>query len=111
MEICAEHVLVDPNVRVRDEDFVFQEHKRSSDRATNPFKGELVFQEHKRCTIGAWERALFDGLPGYMWLFRNWLYWRQEVFGIGYTLKPEYLKFAEGLALRYLREAVPDPAD
>jgi cation diffusion facilitator CzcD-associated flavoprotein CzcO len=60
--------------------------------------------------IRAWERALFDGLPGYMWLFRNWLYWRQEVFGIGYTLKPEYLKFAEGLALRYLRKAVPDPA-
>lgn len=60
--------------------------------------------------IHSWERVLFAWLPGYMWVFRNWLYWRQEVFGIGYTLKPQYLKFAERLALDYLRRAVPDPA-
>jgi cation diffusion facilitator CzcD-associated flavoprotein CzcO len=59
--------------------------------------------------IHAWERALFRHVPGYMWAFRNWLYWRQEIFGIGYTLKPEYLKFAEKIALRYLERAVPDP--
>ena len=59
--------------------------------------------------IKGWERAAFRWLPGYMWGFRNWLYWRQEIFGIGYTLKPEYLKFAEGIALRYLKRAVPDP--
>ena len=44
-------------VRVRHADFVFQEHKRPSDRASKPFDEELVFQEHKRCTIGAWERS------------------------------------------------------
>lgn len=60
--------------------------------------------------IHGWERALFRWLPGYMSGFRNWLYWRQEIFGIGYTLKPEYLKFAEVLALRYLQRAVPDPS-
>ena len=60
--------------------------------------------------IHGWERALFRWLPGYMWLFRNVLYWRQEVFGIGYTLKPNYLKFVETLAHRYLRRAVPDAA-
>ncbi len=60
--------------------------------------------------IHGWERALFRWLPWYMWLFRNVLYWRQEVFGIGYTLKPKYLKFAETLAHRYLRRAVPDAA-
>jgi cation diffusion facilitator CzcD-associated flavoprotein CzcO len=58
--------------------------------------------------IRPWERALFELLPGYMLAFRNWLYWRQEIFGIGYTLKPEYLAFAERLALDYLRRAVPD---
>ncbi|HJU65410.1 MAG TPA: NAD(P)/FAD-dependent oxidoreductase [Gemmatimonadaceae bacterium] len=60
--------------------------------------------------IHEWERSLFRGMPGYMWAFRNWLYWRQEIFGIGYTLKPQYLKFAERIALNYLREAVHDPA-
>ena len=45
-----------------------------------------------------------------MWAFRNWLYWRQEVFGIGYTLKPQYLEFAERLGHNYLRKAVPDAA-
>ena len=38
--------------------------------------------------IKGWERAAFRWLPGYMWGFRNWLYWRQEILGIGYTLKP-----------------------
>ena len=59
--------------------------------------------------IHGWERAFFRWLPGYMWAFRNWLYWRQEVFGIGYTLKPQYLKLAERVALNYLRQTVPDP--
>jgi cation diffusion facilitator CzcD-associated flavoprotein CzcO len=58
--------------------------------------------------IRAWERTLFRSVPGYMWAFRNWLYWRQEIFGIGYTLQPKYLKFAEGLALRHLQSVVPD---
>jgi cation diffusion facilitator CzcD-associated flavoprotein CzcO len=60
--------------------------------------------------IHGWEHAFFRWFPGYMWAFRNWLYWRQEVFGIGYTLQPRYLKFAEVLAHRYLARAVPDPA-
>jgi cation diffusion facilitator CzcD-associated flavoprotein CzcO len=60
--------------------------------------------------IRRWEQVLFRMLPGYMAGLRNYLYWRQEVLGIGYTLKPKYLKLAERVALRYLKEAVPDPA-
>jgi cation diffusion facilitator CzcD-associated flavoprotein CzcO len=58
--------------------------------------------------IRAWERACFRWLPGYMRGFRNFLYWRQEIFGIGYTLNPKYLAFAERWALDYLARTVPD---
>lgn len=59
--------------------------------------------------IREWEQRLFRWLPGYMFGLRNYLYWRQEILGVGYTLKPKILKLAEKLALKYLREAVPDP--
>ena len=57
-----------------------------------------------------WERALFRSLPAAMWVFRNFIYWRHELLGIGYTLKPHYLAVAEHIALRYLRRTVADPA-
>jgi len=59
--------------------------------------------------IHQWERALFRWMPGYMRAFRNWLYWRQEIFGIGYTLKPKYLKIAENYARKFLERTVADP--
>lgn len=59
--------------------------------------------------IRAWEQRLFRWLPGYGFALRNYLYWRQEILGVGYTLQPRLLKLAEKLALNYLREAVPDP--
>lgn len=59
--------------------------------------------------IRSFERAAFRWVPGVMTGFRWYLYWRQEFLGIGYTLKPGWLKLAEKLALRYLRKCVPDP--
>jgi cation diffusion facilitator CzcD-associated flavoprotein CzcO len=60
--------------------------------------------------LRAWERALFRSLPASMWAFRNFIYWRHELLGIGYTLKPHYLAVAERIALGYLQKTVGDPA-
>jgi cation diffusion facilitator CzcD-associated flavoprotein CzcO len=60
-------------------------------------------------SIHGWERSLFRRLPGYMRLFRTRLYLRQEVVGLGYTVKPKYMRLLEQYARRHLRKSVSDP--
>ncbi len=60
-------------------------------------------------SIHGWERFLFRRLPGYMRLFRTRLYLRQEVVGLGYTVKPKYMRLLEQYARRHLRKSVSDP--
>ena len=55
-----------------------------------------------------WERFLFRRFPGYMRLFRTRLYLRQEVVGLGYTVKPKYMRLLEQYARRHLRKSVSD---
>jgi cation diffusion facilitator CzcD-associated flavoprotein CzcO len=43
-------------------------------------------------------------------LFRTSLYLRQEVVGLGYTVKPKYMRLLEQYARRHLRKSVSDPA-
>ena len=59
--------------------------------------------------IHVWERFLFRRFPGYMRLFRTRLYLRQEVVGLGYTVKPKYMRLLEQYARRHLRKSVSDP--
>jgi cation diffusion facilitator CzcD-associated flavoprotein CzcO len=60
--------------------------------------------------IRGWERFLFRYLPGYMRLFRAWLYWRQEALAIGYTISPKVLKPVEKWARRHIARHIADPA-
>ena len=59
-------------------------------------------------SIHGWERFLFRRFPGYMRLFRTRLYLRQEVVGLGYTVKPKYMRLLEQYARRHLRKSVSD---
>jgi cation diffusion facilitator CzcD-associated flavoprotein CzcO len=59
--------------------------------------------------IRDWERTLFRWVPGYMRAFRNYLYWQQEVLGLGYTVNPKYMTLLRKWALSNLRKKVPDP--
>jgi len=55
------------------------------------------------------EKALFR-VPGVRWLHRQRLYWRHELRAIPFTLEPRILRVAQRLAIRHLRQQVPDPA-
>ncbi len=56
-----------------------------------------------------WEISLFEKLPGAMRAFRSFLYWQQEMLGLGYAVKPAFMKVFDGWARRYLQRSVPDP--
>ena len=60
--------------------------------------------------IHAWERAMFQYVPGSMRMFRNLLYWRQEMLGLGYTINPWFMKLLSRWSLDHLRRSVADPA-
>jgi cation diffusion facilitator CzcD-associated flavoprotein CzcO len=60
--------------------------------------------------IRAWERSLFRWMPGYMRMFRNFLYWRQELLALGLTVNPKYMKSVEKMARTHIECNVADLA-
>ena len=60
--------------------------------------------------IGGWERRLFRCTPGYMRLFRDLLYWRQEVLAVGFTGNLKFMKRIERFARRHIAKSLSDPA-
>jgi cation diffusion facilitator CzcD-associated flavoprotein CzcO len=60
--------------------------------------------------IRAWERMLFRWTPGYMRMFRNFLYWRQELLALGLTVNPKYMKGVEKFARQHIERNVRDSA-
>jgi len=60
--------------------------------------------------IRGWERALFRWAPGYMWLFRKLLYWRQELLAVGFTVNPKFMKRIEQFARKHIARSIADPA-
>ncbi|HVJ55138.1 MAG TPA: NAD(P)/FAD-dependent oxidoreductase [Aliidongia sp.] len=56
------------------------------------------------------ERKLFRWLPGYRWLLRKSIYWRNEFLALGFVVNPNILRKAAGPALKFLEAMVPDPA-
>jgi len=58
--------------------------------------------------IGRREQSLLRRIPGLTRLYRNALYWRQELLGLGF-LHPRLMEQARKMALRHLEKQVPDP--
>jgi cation diffusion facilitator CzcD-associated flavoprotein CzcO len=60
--------------------------------------------------IHGWESFLFRWAPGYMCLFRNLIYWRQELLALGFTVNPKYMRTIEKFARKNIERGISDPA-
>ncbi len=49
-------------------------------------------------------------MPFLQTLARQSIYWKREALALGFVVEPRILKLVEGLALRYLKASVKDPA-
>ena len=56
--------------------------------------------------IGAREQWALDHVPLYRLLSRWWIYWRQEMLALGFTVKPQLLGRARKMGLHLLRKQV-----
>ncbi len=56
-----------------------------------------------------WEKFLLRHLPPVRWLFRYFLYWRQEVLGVGFTVSPRLMRLGRHQALKHLADGIKDP--
>lgn len=59
--------------------------------------------------IGRFEQAIYRTMPGAMGLFRNFIYWRQELLGLGFV-HPRLMEKAKKMALAHMAHQIPDPA-
>lgn len=60
-------------------------------------------------TMRRWEQRLFRRVRPLHWLHRAWIYWTMEARALGFVWNPKLMTLLQGLALRYLKTAVPDP--
>ena len=58
--------------------------------------------------IRDWERWLYRNVPLARFVFRNFIYWRQEIRGVGFTIDPRLMGRAKRIALRHLERQVAD---
>jgi cation diffusion facilitator CzcD-associated flavoprotein CzcO len=58
----------------------------------------------------SWERWCFRNLPFSKYLLRDFIYWRQEVRGMGFTIDPRLMRRARKIALQHLHDSVADEA-
>ena len=56
--------------------------------------------------ISRLQQALLRYVPGWRALWRQMIYWRQELMAIGFVLHPALMVRAQALATRYLRQQV-----
>lgn len=59
--------------------------------------------------IRPWERWLLRHLPPARWLFRHFLYWRQEVLGAGFTVSRRLMGHGRRMALEHIESGIRDP--
>ena len=59
--------------------------------------------------VRTWERWLFAHLPVTQSLFRAFLYWRQEILGLGFTLTPRLMRRGTRMGLDHIRASIQDP--
>jgi cation diffusion facilitator CzcD-associated flavoprotein CzcO len=57
-------------------------------------------------SMKSWEKWCFRQLPFTNYLLRNFIYWRQEVRGMGFTIDPRLMRRARTIALRHLQESI-----
>lgn len=77
----------------------------------------LLFQRTPAWVLPKADRPITPGerwrmrhLPGYRSLFRQFLYWRQELTALGFLRMPSLMQRAQTLATRFLKKHVKDPA-
>lgn len=58
--------------------------------------------------ISSLRKWLYNNLPFTQTLYRTRLYWQHEAMALGFIKHPGILKFASKLALRFLKQSVPD---
>ena len=56
-----------------------------------------------------WEQWLMRHIPGSQKLFRAFLYWRQEILGVGFTLSARLMAYGRYQARRHIRNSITDP--
>ncbi len=59
--------------------------------------------------IFAWEKWLYRHIPFTQRLFRTFIYWRQEMRGIGFTISSKLMGKATDIAMKHLQNSVADP--
>lgn len=57
-------------------------------------------------TIYRWEHFLYRHVPLARFLFRYFIYWRQEARGIGFTIDSRLMRRAKNIAMRHLQAQV-----
>lgn len=60
--------------------------------------------------IRRWEKWLFQHVPACRYLFRSFLYWRQEIRGIGFTIDTRLMGRAKKIALEHMHASIGDQA-
>jgi cation diffusion facilitator CzcD-associated flavoprotein CzcO len=60
--------------------------------------------------VGRLEQRWLDNVPGFGWLVRAGIYWRNESQVIAFTSQPGVMKVMEKVSKRHLRKQVTDPA-
>ena len=58
--------------------------------------------------ISSLRKWLYNNLPFTQYIYRRRLYWQHELMALGFIKQPGILKLASKLALRFLKQSVPD---
>ena len=67
-----------------------------------------VVPKHDR-PIRRWERWLMHKAPVTQRLFRAFLYWRQELLGVGFTLSARLMAYGHYQARRHIEQSIANP--
>lgn len=59
--------------------------------------------------ISNFEKKMFAALPFTRQLLRSALYWRNELFAIGFVSKPGIMNVAKKMALKHIEQTIADP--
>ncbi len=59
--------------------------------------------------MSAFEKKMFAALPFTRQLLRGFLYWRNELFAVGFVSKPGIMNVARKMALKHIDQTIADP--
>jgi len=64
---------------------------------------------HSNRPVARWERQLYRYLPVTQTAARLAAYWQRELLAVGFVLRPQILRRAEGLWRRHMERSITDP--